>query len=148
MNLDRYALTAGDDFTSFKFISTGPNGSIIKVIQFQKTRSANIYNLAFGDKNVRASDFDDLAVSNNGDTEKVLATVIDALYIFFDHYPDVLVAATGSTPTRTRLYRMSITKFHTEMILDFQVVGIIDGTLEEFEVNKDYSAFLVKRKFV
>lgn len=148
MNLDKYPLESNNDFTSFEFLSTGPRGSILKLIQFQKTRSVNIYNLAFGDKKMHASDFNDLAVSNNGDTEKVLATVVDALYIFFEHYPDVSVAATGSTPARTRLYKMGITKFYAEMMLDFQLLGVIDGTLEKFEINRDYSAFLVKRKFV
>ena len=62
---------------------------------------------------------DDLAISNNGDTEKVLGTVVAALYAFFDRHPGAIVYATGSTPGRTRLYRMGITKFYEEIKNDF-----------------------------
>lgn len=147
MNLDKYPLTAGEDFTSFEFISTGPNGSIIKLVQFQKSESTNVYNLAFGDKKLTTGELDDMIVSNNGDTEKVLATVVSALYQFFTKYPQAFVIATGSTPTRTRLYKMGLTRFYTQMNLDFQTFGLIDGSFEKFEINKSYIAFLVRKKF-
>lgn len=87
-------------------------GAIRKLIEFQATTDPDVYNLAFGDKDPLTDDINDLAVTNNGDTEKVLATVIAALYVFFDNYPAAYVYATGSTETRTRLYRMGITKFY------------------------------------
>lgn len=65
-----------------------------------------------------------LAVSDNGDTEKVLATVTDALYVFFDKHPTSYVYATGSTKARTRLYRMGITRFHDEMQNDFYLLPV------------------------
>ncbi len=88
----------------------------------------------------------DLAVTNNGDTEKVLATVVAALYTFMARYPFAFVYATGSTEARTRLYRMGITRFYKEMQVDFLLYGQIGDDFPEFELGTEYSGFLVERK--
>ena len=147
MNIEKYALRAESSFTVFEFTSEGSKGVIPKLIQFQATIEPNLYNLAFGDKDTETAKINDLAVSNNGDTEKVLATVVAALYAFFDNYPGAFVYATGSTKARTRLYRMSITRFYHEMIRDFYVYGQVGNDFVEFEPGKDYVAFLCQRKF-
>lgn len=85
-------------------------------------------------------------VSNNGDSEQVLATVVSAVYMFTEVYRDVWVYATGSTKARTRLYRMGITKYIDEVEKDFYVFGQLEGEWEEFGKNIDYTAFVVKRK--
>jgi hypothetical protein len=72
MRLPKYPLKAEASFTTFEFISEGPNGLIHKLIQFQPTNQEGLYNLAFGDKNPQTGEVDDLAVSNNADTDKVL----------------------------------------------------------------------------
>lgn len=41
----------------------------------------NLYNLAFGDKNPLTGEIDDKIVTDNGDSEKVLATVVAAVYL-------------------------------------------------------------------
>src|SRR5690554_1018587 len=68
-------------------------------------------------------EIDDKTVSNNGDSEKVLATVVATVYAFSDKYPDSWIFATGSTKARTRLYRMGITRYIDEIkkILRFLV---------------------------
>lgn len=147
MNLEKYALKSEEDLTVFEFISEGPRGTIRKLIQFQETTEPGVYNLAFGDKSQITGDIDDLAVSNNGDTDKVLATVVAALYAFFDHYPDVLVYATGSTAARTRLYRMGIIRFYREMQQDFYLFGQVGDNFQEFENGTTYDGFLAQRKF-
>jgi len=146
MKMDRYVLKSESCSTVYRFISEGKNGPIQKLIRFQKTNVPGLYNLAFGDKNADGG-IDDLAVSNNGDREKVLATVGSALYKFFDRFPSAFVYAEGSTASRTRLYRMGITKFYKEIIADFYLFGIIDEELYEFEFGKEYDGFLVLRKF-
>ena len=148
MNIDKYALKAESSFTTFEFISEGPKGLIPKIVQFQKTNRAGIYNLAFGDKSSETGRIDDLIVSDNDDSEKVLATVIGALYAFFDKHPYVFVYATGSTNARTRLYRIGITHFYHQMSEDFNLYGQIGDKFYEFELNKDYAGFLVQRKFL
>ena len=111
MKSPKYLLKAESKFTRFEFISEGNKGAIQKLIEFQATSESEFYNLAFGDKDPLTGDINDLAVTNNGDTEKVLVTVVAALYVFFENYLTAFVYATGSTKTRTRLYRMGINKF-------------------------------------
>lgn len=146
MKAEKYPLKAEKSLTTFEFVSEGPKGVIRKLIQFQETNEPNLYNLAFGD-NVGETEIDDLAISNNGDSEKVLATVVSALYAFFDKYPAAFVYATGSTKARTRLYRMGITKYYHEMIEDFYLYGQIDDEFPVFEIGKEYEGFLAQRKF-
>lgn len=146
MQVDKYALKAESSLTVFEFVSEGPKGPIRKLIQFQNTNRPNLYNLAFGDKDPETGEIDDLVVSNNGDTDKVLATVVAALYAFFDKHPDAFVYATGSTNARTRLYRMGISRFHDEMAEEFDLYGQIDDEFYEFEVGKEYAGFLAQRK--
>ena len=147
MKVDKYSIKAEGNFTVFEFISEGPKGAIRKIVQFQETNEPKLYNLAFGDKNIDTGEIDDLVVSNNGDSEKVLATVVSALYAFFDSYPEAFVYATGSTSARTRLYRMGITRFYEEMLEDFYLYGQIGDDFYEFEIGKEYKGFLAERKF-
>ena len=84
----------------------------------------------------------------NSDSEKVLATVAGALYAFFDEHPDAFVYATGSTKARTRLYRMGITRFYNDVVEDFDLYGQIGDDFYTFETGKEYSGFLVQRKFL
>ncbi len=79
-----------------------------------------INNLAFGDKNHLTGEIDDRIVTDNGDSEKVLATVVAAVYSFCDHFPDVWIYATGSTAARTRLYKMGINKYFDVVQADFE----------------------------
>lgn len=147
MKVEKYALESGTDLNVFEFVSEGPKGSIRKIIYFQMIYEWGLYNLAFGDKDPTTGEMDDLAVSNNGDREKVLATVVTALYTFFERHPDAYVYAKGSTAARTRLYRMGITKYYNEMVADFQLFGEVDEAFYKFEIGKNYDGFLAMRKF-
>ncbi len=106
MKVEKYQLKSETSLTTFEFISEGPKGLIRKSIQFQQTNDPKVYNLAFGDKNPYTGEINDMVVSNNSDSEKVLATVVSAVYAFFDKHPDTFVYAAGSTKARTRLYRI------------------------------------------
>ncbi|WP_419802097.1 DUF6934 family protein [Mucilaginibacter sp.] len=147
MKVEKYALKSESSLNIFEFISEGPKGIIRKLVQFQATNEPGLYNLAFGDKNAETNEIDDLAISNNNDSEKVLATVVASLYAFFDKYPDAFVYATGSTTARTRLYRMGITRFYNEMIKDFYLYGQVEDEFYSFEIGTDYIGFLAQRKF-
>jgi hypothetical protein len=147
MKVEKYHLKSDNTFTYFEFISVGSKGAIRKIIEFQATSIPNLYNLAFGDKDAVTGELDDLAISNNGDTQKVLGTVVAALYTFLDRNPEAIVYATGSTPTRTRLYRMGITKFYDEMQNDFYLHGRIGDKLYIFEAGIQYEGFIAQRKF-
>ena len=147
MKTEKYHLKSESKFTRFEFISEGPKGAIRKLIEFQETTNPDVFNLAFGDLNPETQEIDDLSVSDNGDTEKVLATVVNAVYTFFNNYPDLFVYATGSTKARTRLYKMGIVRFYDEMQKDFYLYGQIGDDFVEFEIGTDYDGFLAQRKF-
>lgn len=147
MKIEKYHLKSDSTLSYFEFISIGSKGAIRKMIEFQNTSTPGLYNLAFGDKHPETNEIDDLAISNNGDTQKILATVVAALYAFFDRNPEAIVYATGSTPARTRLYRMGITKFYDEIQNDFYLYGQLGNKLYIFEIGVEYEGFVGQRKF-
>ena len=146
MNLPRYELKAEKSLLVYEFTSEGSKGQIPKLIKFSETTLKGFYNLAFGDKNSETGELDDTVVSSNGDSEQVLATVVSAVYAFTSLQNDAWVYVTGSTKSRTRLYRMGISKYYDEIEKDFYLFGMWNGEWKEFEMEIDYTAFLVKRK--
>ena len=146
MNLPKYQLTSSDNMMTFEFISEGPKGLIHKLVRFQPTNLKDVYNLVFGDKDHKTGNIDDMVISNNKDSEKVLASVVSTVYAFTDKFPDAWVYATGSTKSRTRLYRMGISKFLSEVEKDFEVLGERNDDWEAFRENIEYESFLVRRK--
>jgi hypothetical protein len=146
MKLPKYPLASGDKLLTFEFISEGHKGLIYKLVQYKQTNLKGVYNLAFGDKDSTTGEIDDTVISNNGDSEKVLATVVATIYAFTDKYPSAWIYATGSTKARTRLYRMGITKYLPEVVNDFEVLGETHDDWETFRKNVAYDGFLVRRK--
>ncbi|MFV0265540.1 MAG: DUF6934 family protein [Draconibacterium sp.] len=146
MKLPKYPLASSDKMMTFEFISEGQKGLIHKLVRFQPTNLKDVYNLAFGDKDLKTGEIDDEVISNNGDSEKVLATVVATVYAFTDNYPDTWIYATGSTKSRMRLYRMGITKFLKEVKEDFEVQGELKDDWETFKKGIEYEGFLVRRK--
>lgn len=146
MNLPKYQLKAENSLILFEFTSEGNKGSIPKIIKFSETHLKDFYNLGFGDKDTETGDVDDLAISNNGDSEKVLATVVSAVYAFTDRYRDAWIYATGSTASRTRLYRIGISKHYDEAAKHFEIYGLLNDEWVEFEKGIEFDAFLIKRK--
>jgi hypothetical protein len=147
MYVDKYQLKADEELIRFEFISEGHNGQIRKLIEIQRTFDPDVFNLAFGDKNSETGGMDDLAVSGNGDTEKVLATVVAAVYAFLDSHPTAYIYAEGSTKARTRLYRMGISRFYHDIQPDFFLYGRVGENFVDFEIGKAYDGFLAQRKF-
>ena len=146
MKSTNYPLSAEDNLKTFEFISEGPNGLIRKMVQFTPTNLQGFYILAFGDKDSKTGELDDLAISNNNDTERILATVAATVYAFTDKYSDAWIYATGSTKARTRLYRMGINKYFSQARKDFELLGQTEKHWEAYEKDKDYDGFLVRRK--
>lgn len=146
MRLPRYELKAEKSLMVFEFISEGTKREIPKLIKYSETNLKDMYNLAFGDKDPETGEIDDKVISNNGDSEKVLATVVATVYAFSDKYPDCWIFATGSTKARTRLYRMGITRYIDEIKKDFEIYGLKQNEWETFKKEVEYDAFLVRRK--
>ncbi len=117
------------------------------MVEFQPTSESNVYNLAFGDYDEEAKGIDDKAVTNNGDSLKVLATVASTVYAFAEKHPNCWIVATGSTEARTRLYRMGIANNLAEISEDFHIFGYTDKKKwVNFEIGEDYEAFLATKK--
>ena len=146
MKYEKYIYSSEDLMLYYEFTSVGPKGSIKKLVEYSATSVKNVYNLAFGDYNEANDGIDDKSITNNGDSQMVLATVASTLYAFTGRYPEAWVHVTGSTSVRTRLYRMGITNNLTEIAEDFFVFGLKDEKWEKFIVGEDYEAFLVTRK--
>lgn len=146
MKLPRYQMASSKNFMTFEFISNGPRGKISKIVQFTPTNLKDVYNLAFGDKNQETGEVDDNIISNNADADKVLSTVVASIYAFTDKYPDCWIYATGSSKSRTRLYRMGITKYIAEARKDFLIYGETGDDWELFKRDREYSGFLIQRK--
>ncbi len=143
---DRYFLESDKALMTFEFVSDGLKGSIPLTIQYSLTNQRNVYNLGFGAIDQDSGIIDDTVIINNGDTQKILSTVASSVYAFIDKHPGASVLAKGSTPARTRLYRMGITLNLSEIQKDFEVYGFSEGKWHVFKVKESYETFLVKRK--
>jgi hypothetical protein len=109
MKLPRYEYLTEGNAELYKFTSVGPNGEIKKLVVYSPMLEKDVYNLAFGDYDETTDSIDDKVVTNNDDSQKVLATVASTLYVFTEKHPNVWIYAAGSTEARTRLYRIGIT---------------------------------------
>jgi hypothetical protein len=146
MRQPKYTLKAEKDLTIFEFVSEGPKGRITKLVTFTETNLKDFFNLAFGDKDEKTGNINDKIVSNNNDTEKVLSTVVSAVFAFTDKYPEAWVYATGSTNARTRLYRIGINKYFTEVEEVFHIFGELNQNWVPFESGIEFEGYAVKRK--
>lgn len=139
-------LKVKNDFQVFDFESSGKLGIVRKRVAFQTTNIPNIYNLAFGDVTPN-DEIDDLSISNNGDRNKVLATVARIVEIYLAKFPHRYVYIQGSTKERTRLYRMAIGLNLEELSKKFLIYAELhNGDLAPFYNNMNINAFLIRRK--
>jgi hypothetical protein len=150
MKYEKYEdVVVSADFLRFEFVSIGSRGEILKMIAFTPTGIPNTYNLAFGNV-LEDGSLDDMAVDNNKDRNKILATVASAVYLFSSIYPDRWIFFTGSSAQRTRLYRMAITLNYSELSIDFEIIGINKKgsgfTYTKFKKEENYFGFLIRRK--
>jgi hypothetical protein len=146
MKLPRYSITFEDNLRTFYFISEGKKGIVEKVVHYDEI-AVGVFNLALADRNPITSQWDDEVVTDNDDTEKILATVIDTVYIFTTANPTAYIYAKGSTHSRNRLYRRSITKYLEQALKDFIIWGELeDENTELFNPTTDYIGFLIQRK--
>lgn len=146
MNLPQYKTNPDEDLHSFSFISEGKNGKVEKVIRYEKITD-DVFNLGFGDKDPITGKINDKVVTNNGDTEKVLATVVSTVFTFTERNPNAYIYAIGSNHVRNRLYRRGITKYLSEALDTFAIYGMLPN--QEFEIfnpNTDYVGFLLHLK--
>ncbi|EHO15320.1 hypothetical protein HX057_10015 [Myroides odoratimimus] len=148
MQYPSYSLTAFNRNYSYEFTSISDTQVIEKIINFTLLDIEDeLYNLSFGDKNkdlVNSNAIDDKVVSNNGDMVKILATLFQAILLFTQDKEVYKIVFRGSTPSRTRLYRIAISNNYEELSKYFNIYGFdIEGKLIFFAKNKEYQGFLI-----
>jgi len=146
MKYEKYQLESDRKLLLFEFVSVGPKGRIRKIVQYTETNLKDFYNLGFGDKDEETGEISDLVITNNGDSQQVLATVASTVYAFTEKHPDAWIYARGSNSVRTRLYRIGITNNLLEIKKDFDVYGLKNDEWHEFKKGTEYLAFLITRK--
>jgi hypothetical protein len=122
MNLERYEIVRMNEF-SYRFFSIGPKGVFKMHIHFTMT-GANSFNLGFGVLDSSHEWLDDMIEVRNGDTQKILATVAHTALVFLEEHPSATIYASGSTPPRTRLYQMGISRVLPHLH-GYSVAGLI-----------------------
>lgn len=134
-----------DDYSIFLFLSIGQNGNIPKRIEFMPTEIPGVFNLSFGDVGANG-EIDDAKVSDNGDRNKVLATVAFAVEIYLNKYPDRWVYFSGSTRERTRLYRMAVGLNLKELATKFEIYAEQQDGIVPFQTNMEILGLIVRKK--
>lgn len=145
LDLERYQFSTNPTFFDYEFESNGPKGIIKKVARFTVLRD-NLYNFGFGDLDPATGDISDTIVSNNGDGDKILATVAQIIYYFTGIYQDAAIYIKGSNAARARWYQMGIGKHWEQIEPIFEIVGFREGKWEQFRQGKNYEAFIGRRK--
>jgi hypothetical protein len=146
MKSDFYAFTHDESCCYFEFLSRGNIKTDRKVVIYSPTESdSRRYNLCLGHV-LPNGDLCDLTVTNNGDMDKIVSTVIRTIAVFLSKDQSRSVYFTGSTPVRTRLYRAIISREFHEAGKYYEIYGVIKAMQEPFRPNVDYMGFLITLK--
>lgn len=143
MEQPRYITQTGRNRKVYQFVSEGSKGNIIKRVYFKETTLENYVSLMMGDYNSNTGETDFYNVSNNGDRDKILATIVDICYSYFELYSNHVITFTGANVARTRLYQMAISKYFDELSLDFHIYGELNKPTEPFRKNTNYNSFYI-----
>lgn len=146
MEKERYQLKTSRNQKVFEFTSEGINGVIQKRITYSKMTIPGLYNLALGDIDEISGKVNYDMVTNNGDREKVLATVVASVFSIFSKYPRLAIHITGNTKSRTRLYQMAISIYFDELSKDFEIFGKLNNEVVGFKKGCNYEAFFIMLK--
>ena len=140
---ETYKLHEFEDATVFWFTSEGEKGSISKIILISP-KEGNVWNLGFGD--FREGEIHDSVISNNMDLRRVMSTVANAVYRFFDAHPNQTIFIQPIDTRRKTLYNLIFQKRGHEILPLFQVHGWIADRKEPYNKDKIYDAFEITPK--
>jgi hypothetical protein len=143
MNKPTYRVEIEDE-NIFSFLSIGKNGIILKMVEIVEIQEG-IYNLGFGDYNFATNSVDDKANSNNGDIEKVLATIFGIMINFLEKNPNKTIFFSGSTPLRTQFYQRIVNTYFDEFSTILEIQGNREGEYEPFQKNREYESFFSQK---
>lgn len=147
MNYKPYTFRSDEEYTSFHFQSVGKRGIFDKLILIRQL-SEEHYNLALLDYNMNTREYSDVSITDNGDMPEVLATVMKAILLFLDKYPDRKLNFQGSTKPRTRLYQIAINKIYPDIKNDLTIYGWKNSEWIVFEPNLSFESFLIGKRII
>jgi hypothetical protein len=146
MKSEAYPLTHNDKYCYFEFVSESEIKTIRKVVVYSPMNSdPNRYNLFLAHV-LPDGKWCDKTVSNNLDTQKVIATVIQTMFLFLYAHENKSIYFIGSTPSRTRLYRGIIAREFLEAQKYFDIYGVTESSQELFRPNVYYKAYEIHLK--
>jgi hypothetical protein len=152
MNIEKYTAVKLDEYI-YQFHSFGPKGIIelrVVISEFFADEAYQGYNLAFGVWDDVLNSINDTADTRNGDMDQILATVAEIALMFLNSHPRRYIYAEGSNLVRTRKYQMGISKYLSEISVQFKVKGLIISSVEnetdrfeweDISSGKNYRAF-------
>ena len=141
-----YSLETINTGLEFTFLSTGPKGPIKKYILFKPMETvAGVFTMGFGDISPGGV-LSDQVVSNNRDLNLVVGALLLSINLFFEHHPDKSLFIIGNTPSRTRLYRIIISRNLPAIRNKFRIYGLEGAEWQDFAQNRPYEAYLIQLK--
>ena len=140
MDLDKYPVLADSNHRNFLFSSIGTKGVIKKKVMYQEI-AANVYNLSLGDWDEGIRRYVYNIKSNNGDRDKILATVAATVIEFIKYHSCATINAKGESSVKTRLYQMGINQNWKKIKQLFVIKGLHKGDWIDFEPGRNYEAF-------
>jgi hypothetical protein len=131
------------DVLTFDFESIGTNGISKKKLIYSSLEGSDEYFSLSLFEVLDNGVLDVYFESKNGDMPKIMATIAKTMLDFFATYPTKKIAFSGSTPERTRLYRIVISKLIKE-VDSFTVEGLsLNGEIVDYLPNENYLAYVV-----
>jgi hypothetical protein len=129
----------------YEFYSRSEEKEVKKLVIFSERSNGGTYNLALLDV-LGDGQYSDLSETYNNDFQTVMATVIDILKDFLNEFPDKVITFKGSDERRQRLYRIIIARELKSINEHFNIFGLINENVEEFEQNVKYKLFIIKKR--
>lgn len=149
-------LKALPDFSVFQFTSRGIAGATTRQVRFINPKESNTapnasphtYDLDIRD--LHPEDPSSTTITDNGDMNKVLTTLILIIELYTERYPTRVVRLKGDTKEKARLYRIAL-DIHVDILFPHFDIGLEQENrfFPPHGQNQgciDNIAFLLKRK--
>ncbi len=138
-------LQATPDFSSFQFTSEGLSGNVTRQIRFIGQKDGKIYTLDLRDLPAEKKAVPD-RVADIGDTNNVLATLVQVIEVYTERYPRRAIRLMGNTEEKAQLYRAAVER-HLDILHPLFMISLEENShapLADQSINN--IAVLLKRK--
>lgn len=141
--MDGYRIEEKDN--QYWFESIGPNGVIRMCGRFELSTVKNVYQFEFGIHDSIEGDLNTSFRSNNADKDKIISTIFNIILTFLSCNKNAIVRFSGSTESRTKLFRMWILNNWYSVNNSFIIYGNNEqNRWERYQKNREYSAIIIK----